>query len=68
MTQEVMGIDPAYTSAPWSDPPDTSEAAVPWGSPISSPTSCGMLVKIELEAVSICPKRIWSVLVTAKMS
>jgi phytoene synthase len=31
MTQEVMGIDPAYTSAPWSDPPDTSEAAVALG-------------------------------------
>ena len=31
MTQEVMGIHPAYTSAPWSDPPDTSEAAVALG-------------------------------------
>ena len=31
MTQEVMGIDPAYTSAPWSHPPDTSEAAVALG-------------------------------------
>ncbi|TVS07170.1 MAG: phytoene synthase [Cyanobium sp. PLM2.Bin73] len=31
MTQEVMGVDPAYTSAPWSDPPDTSEAAVALG-------------------------------------
>jgi phytoene synthase len=31
MTQEVMGLDPAYTSAPWSDPPDTSEAAVALG-------------------------------------
>ena len=28
MTQEVMGVDPAYTSAPWSARPDTSEAAV----------------------------------------
>jgi phytoene synthase len=31
MTQEVMGLDPAYTTAPWSDPPDTSEAAVALG-------------------------------------
>jgi len=31
MTQEVMGIDPAYTSAPWSHAPDTSEAAVALG-------------------------------------
>jgi phytoene synthase len=31
MTQEVMGRDPAYTSAPWSDAPDTSEAAVALG-------------------------------------
>lgn len=31
MTQEVMGVDRAYTSAPWSDPPDTSEAAVALG-------------------------------------
>ena len=31
MTQEVMGLDPAYTSAPWSDAPDTSEAAVALG-------------------------------------
>ncbi len=31
MTQEVMGVDPAYTSAPWSARPDTSEAAVALG-------------------------------------
>ena len=31
MTQEVMGVDPAYTSAPWSEAPDTSEAAVALG-------------------------------------
>jgi phytoene synthase len=31
MTQEVMGVDTAYTSAPWSDVPDTSEAAVALG-------------------------------------
>ncbi|MBC1261756.1 phytoene synthase [Synechococcus sp. BSF8S] len=31
MTQEVMGLDPAYTSAPWSEPPDTSSAAVALG-------------------------------------
>ena len=31
MTQEVMGVDPAYTTAPWSDAPDTSEAAVALG-------------------------------------
>jgi phytoene synthase len=31
MTQEVMGLDPAYTSAPWSDRPDTSSAAVALG-------------------------------------
>ena len=31
MTQEVMGVDPAYTSAPWSDAPDTSDAAVALG-------------------------------------
>jgi phytoene synthase len=31
MTQEVMGLDPAYTSAPWSARPDTSEAAVALG-------------------------------------
>ena len=27
MTQNVMGIDSAYTSAPWSDKPDPSEAS-----------------------------------------
>ena len=31
MTQEVMGLDPAYTTAPWSDAPDTSQAAVALG-------------------------------------
>ncbi len=31
MTQEVMGVDPAYTSAPWSERPDTSDAAVALG-------------------------------------
>ena len=31
MTQNVMGIDSAYTSAPWSAIPDTSEAAVALG-------------------------------------
>lgn len=31
MTQEVMGLDPAYTSAPWSERPDTSHAAVALG-------------------------------------
>ena len=31
MTQEVMGLDPAYTSAPWSEVPDTSKAAVALG-------------------------------------
>jgi len=31
MTQEVMGVDEAYTSAPWSERPDTSEAAVALG-------------------------------------
>jgi phytoene synthase len=31
MTQEVMGLDPAYISAPWSHKPNTSEAAVALG-------------------------------------
>ena len=31
MTQGVMGVDQAYTSAPWSDSPDTSDAAVALG-------------------------------------
>jgi phytoene synthase len=31
MTQEVMGLDPAYTTAPWSSRPDTSQAAVALG-------------------------------------
>ncbi|MEB3265295.1 MAG: phytoene synthase [Cyanobacteriota bacterium] len=31
MTQGVMGVDPAYTSAPWSDAPDPTEAAVALG-------------------------------------
>lgn len=31
MTQEVMGVDSAYVSAPWSDKPDTSDAAVSLG-------------------------------------
>ena len=31
MTQNVMGLDTAYTSAPWSAIPDTSEAAVALG-------------------------------------
>jgi len=31
MTQNVMGIDSAYTSAPWSSMPDPSEAAIALG-------------------------------------
>ncbi|WP_269622222.1 phytoene synthase [Prochlorococcus marinus] len=31
MTQKVMGIDPAYTNAPWSKSPDPSKAAVALG-------------------------------------
>jgi len=31
MTQNVMGIDSAYTSAPWSNDPDPSEAAIALG-------------------------------------
>ncbi len=31
MTQNVMGIDPAYTNAPWSKSPDPSKAAVALG-------------------------------------
>ena len=31
MTQNVMGIDSAYTSAPWSNMPDPSEAAIALG-------------------------------------
>jgi len=31
MTQGVMGIDPAYTTAPWSQAPDPSEAAIALG-------------------------------------
>ena len=31
MTQDVMGIDPAYTTAPWSQAPDPSEAAIALG-------------------------------------
>ncbi|WP_320675565.1 phytoene synthase [Prochlorococcus sp. MIT 1300] len=31
MTQGVMGIDPAYTTAPWSSAPDPSEAAIALG-------------------------------------
>ena len=31
MTQNVMGIDSAYTSAPWSDTPDPSDAAIALG-------------------------------------
>ena len=31
MTQGVMGLDPAYTSAPWSQAPDPSEAAIALG-------------------------------------
>ena len=31
MTQNIMGIDSAYTSAPWSNKPDPSEAAIALG-------------------------------------
>ena len=31
MTQNVMGIDSAYTSAPWSNMPDSSQAAIALG-------------------------------------
>ena len=31
MTQNVMGIDSAYTSAPWSEKPDPSKAAIALG-------------------------------------
>ncbi len=31
MTQHVMGLDPAYTTAPWSSSPETSDAAIALG-------------------------------------
>lgn len=31
MSQAVMGLDPAYTSAPWSERPDPSQAAIALG-------------------------------------
>ena len=31
MSQDVMGLDPAYTTAPWSEHPDPTEAAVALG-------------------------------------
>ncbi len=31
MTQGVMGVDPAYTTAPWSNAPDPSDAAIALG-------------------------------------
>ncbi len=31
MTQGVMGLDPAYTTAPWSNSPDPSDAAIALG-------------------------------------
>ncbi len=31
MTQTVMGVDPAYTTAPWSNCPDPSESAIALG-------------------------------------
>jgi phytoene synthase len=31
MSQAVMGLDPAYTSAPWSEKPDPSKAAIALG-------------------------------------
>ncbi|MFN9646179.1 MAG: phytoene synthase [Cyanobacteriota bacterium] len=31
MSQAVMGLDPAYTSAPWSEKPDPSQAAIALG-------------------------------------
>jgi len=31
MSQAVMGVDPAYTTAPWSEQPDPTEAAVALG-------------------------------------
>ena len=31
MTQNVMGLDPAYTTAPWSEQPDPTDAAVALG-------------------------------------
>ncbi len=31
MSQAVMGLDPAYTTAPWSDRPDPSQAAIALG-------------------------------------
>ncbi len=31
MTQKVLGIDPAYTNAPWSSNPDPSESAIALG-------------------------------------
>ena len=61
MTQGVMGVDQAYTSAPWSDCPDTSDAAVALGSPTNSPTSFGMWGKTGAVVVSTCPKKISSV-------
>ncbi len=68
MTQGVMGVDQAYTSAPWSDCPDTSDAAVALGIANSSPTFFGMWVKIVGVVAFICRKKILSVSAIPKMS
>lgn len=67
MTQGVMGVDEAYTSAPWSECPDPSDAAVALGIAINSPTFFVMLVKIVREVVSISRKKISATLESVKM-
>ena len=64
MTQEVMGVDPAYTSAPWSEAPDTSEAAVALG--IANQLT--NILRDVGEDRGRGPRRTWSASATAKRS
>lgn len=61
MTQGVMGVDQAYTSAPGATVRTPPMPPSPWGSPTNSPTSFGMLGKIGAVVVFICPRKISSV-------
>ena len=68
MTQGVMGVDQAYTSAPWSDCPDTSDAAVALGIANQLTNTFGMWGKTGAAVVSICPRKILSVSVIPRRS
>ena len=66
MSERVMGVDPGYTSAPWSTGANTSGAAVALGIANRSPIFSGTLVKIVIVVVFIFLWKIFNDLIIRK--